>query len=435
MSNSNIWEMYGLYSNPFTSEPLAMFSKDIPLDMFVGREKELATVNKIISSHSSSRILVCGNIGIGKTTFVNYIRYSWFNKGFFTPFAEIGVQSHWTAEDLMIETLSAIYYTIKRIDGLKEKLTKVNKNLMENLESIFGIYRGSDIGFSLNSSIVGGGFSRGKSISPPHINSYMLIDTMKHVVENLKQVGYKKLIIQYNNLELIPEMGDKELKKLFNGIREFIESPDTHFIFIGDNTVHQFFNQIPRVEQVFQSPVFLEPFRIDEIRLIMEKRIEILSIKGEGIKIKPLNPVFPDAIKVLYDLYNGNVRDIMKGIATVITEIVTNKPIQINELILKRVLFKLAKEKFLSALNRTDLKVLNVIIMKGETTNKLISGKLKMQPQNVSNSITTLRERKAVRLSRVEGRARYYTTSAEAKWLLLQPNPIEQGQRSLSEMM
>ena len=56
-----------------------------------------------------------------------------------------------------------------------------------------------------------------------------------------------------------------------------------------------------------------------------------------------------------------------------------------------------------------------------------------MQPQNVSNSLAALKERRAIRLSRVKGRARYYTTSPEAKWLLLVPMPIEEGQRVLKE--
>lgn len=432
MSNSNIWEMYGLYSNPFTSEPLTLFSRDIPIDMFVGREKELSIVKKIISSHSSSRILLVGNIGIGKTTFANYVRYSKLEKGFFTPFAEIGVMSHWSPEDLMITTLSAIYNTLNR---MVEKKAKMDKELMKRLETMFGICRSRDMGGSISVLGSGVGINYGGSVGSPIVNSYMLIELMKEVVEELKKAGFQKVIIQYNNLELIPEMGDKRLKILFNGIREFIETPDTHFIFIGDKTIPQFFSQIPRVEQVFQSPIILEPFTLEEIMAIIKKRIEVLTIKREGVEIKPLNPATSDAVSVLYDLYKGNVRDIMKSISTVVMEISKTQPIQINGHTIKRTLHGMAKERYLSQLNNTDLKILDIILRKGETTNKLISEKLKMQPQNVSNSLTNLKDALCIRLSRVEGRSRYYVPTPEASWLLLEPPPIEAGQRELGEFV
>jgi len=115
-SNENetysLWSLYGLRGNPFSPDPLQTFGGELPMTTFFGREKESKEINNTIFNNSQSRILVNGNIGIGKTTFVNNVRSKAFEKGYFTTISEIGIQHDWTAEDFMRITLSAIYTSI-----------------------------------------------------------------------------------------------------------------------------------------------------------------------------------------------------------------------------------------------------------------------------------------------------------------------------------
>src|SRR3989344_5309606 len=96
-SNYNIWQLYGLKGNPFTTDPLSTYGDDLPIEKsFFGRDQEVEKMKKIIYSNRTSRILVYGEIGIGKTTFVNYIKYHGIKDGYFTPLGELSIQYNWT---------------------------------------------------------------------------------------------------------------------------------------------------------------------------------------------------------------------------------------------------------------------------------------------------------------------------------------------------
>ena len=102
----NIWELYGVKENPFATSPLLVKGGIIPLDSFVGRADEIKRLTKIIGSRGGSRTLVYGDVGVGKTTFVNVIRSHAYEKGFFTPFKEIAVQEDWSPMEFILNTLS-----------------------------------------------------------------------------------------------------------------------------------------------------------------------------------------------------------------------------------------------------------------------------------------------------------------------------------------
>jgi hypothetical protein len=72
----NAWNLYGLRSTPFFQEELrAAPGAAYPVDLlFVGREGELARAERQIGGSTSSRVLVQGLPGLGKTSFVNRLK-------------------------------------------------------------------------------------------------------------------------------------------------------------------------------------------------------------------------------------------------------------------------------------------------------------------------------------------------------------------------
>lgn len=409
-----IWAIYGLRGNPFSPDPLQTFGGELPMTTFFGREKEVRELNGIITNNSKSRILVSGNIGIGKTTFVNYARSKAFEKGYFTTISEIGIQHDWNAEDFMRVTLSAIYTSINRIKGAREKL---DDTFLEKLDVYFGTLRGASQGLSGGIATVSIGGAKGVSYGAPEVNSFMMKDTLSEVVENLKLATYRGLIVHYNNLELLNE-DERSVVKLFNGIRDFLQVDGAHFVFVGDMTVPDVLQKVPRVDDVFYGPpIHLDAFSFEEVCQVLDRRVKELSIGGNVI---PESPYTKDTVALLYRLYSGNIRAIFRSLTAAITSVAdSNKPVRLQPLLMARTLRKIAEERHLATLNQTEIKILNQIIIRKETTNKLVSEALKMKPQNVSNAITKLRTVNCIRLSRVEGRARYYVPAPEIKWLLL----------------
>ena len=132
----DIWELYGVRENPFSTSPILVIGGAIPIESFVGRREHIERLSKILGSRGGSRTFIYGDIGVGKTSFVNVVRSSAYEKNFFTHFKEITTQDKWEADDFIINTLSAIYSTLKL---LKNK--PLSDDLYKKLEGLFGIGR------------------------------------------------------------------------------------------------------------------------------------------------------------------------------------------------------------------------------------------------------------------------------------------------------
>lgn len=430
--NYNIWNLYGLQDNPFNTDPLTPYGTELPIDKtFLGRQEEREKLKRIIHSNKTIRIQIYGDIGVGKTSFVNYIKHE-LRGNYFTPLAELSIQYNWTPEEFMFNTISLLYTTIDRTETIRNK---IDGTMLQKWSIIFGTNRGQSesvsgsIGASLGNigGNLGGGVDRSQSYGVPQLNSTTLKILLQDVLDELLRIGYRGAIIHYNNLELVQDKGEKQLKRIMNGIRGFMQVRGAHFIFVSDRTLYELFQKLQRVEDIFKVSMMLKPFGIEEIKAIIEKRIELLSMPG----VKAIRPFDEEALKLLYKVYNGNLRGILRGLECAIIETVQSRPIMINSAIMKTKLFKFAKNKFLSGFTKEDgvtIKILMRILEKRETTNKQIAEHFKMQPQNVSTALTQLRGAGAIRLSREEGRSRYYIPTQEALWLLLEPVPNIEGQ-------
>ena len=421
MTGQNIWNLYGLKDNPFTTDPLSMYGDGLPIkESFFGREEDIKKLNRIIHSNKTSRILVYGEVGIGKTTFTNYVKYeAVIDNTYFTPLGELSIDYTWTPESFMLNTISIVWTAIDRNKEIREKITP---DLKKKLNIIFGMDRGNSMGVSGSVLGIGGGYDSGQSYGLPMHNSHNIKILFQDLLDELLRIGYMGVLIHYNNLELIQDKNENQLKKIMNGIRDFMQVKGAHFIFVSDRTLYEQFEQLPRVEDIFQVPILLHPFKFDEIKQIINKRIKLLTINDQ---ISPIIPHDDDTLKILFDLYDGNLRGILRGLDCAINDCVHSRPIKLTPVILKTSLFKYAQNRFLMSLGSNEdantIKILKRILEKRETTNKLLSEHLKMLPQNVSASLTKLREAGAIRLSREEGRSRYYLPSQEALWLLLRP--------------
>ena len=430
--NYNIWNLYGLKGNPFTTDPLSAYDGELPIEKsFFGREAEVEKVKKIIYSNKTSRLLVYGDIGIGKTTFVNFIKHQAVKDGYFTPFGELGLEYDWSPEEFMLNTINIIFTTIDRTKSLKEK---INPELAQKMNVLFGIDRGYSGGVGLSVSAFGAGIGanidKGQSFGVPKLNSATLKLLLQEVLDELIRLGFKGTILHFNNLELVQDKGETQLRRIMNGIRDFLQVKGAHFIFVSDTKLYEMFQQIKRVEDIFEVPILILPFKIDEVKQIINTRIKLLKVSSD---INPIYPFDDETLAILFKLYSGNLRGILRSLMCAVNETVTSKPRTITPNILKISLYRFAKNRFLSNFTRNTnaLKILKRILDRKETTNKLLAEHFKMLPQNVSHALTTLREVGAIKLSREEGRSRYYVPSQEAMWLLLEPSEDWEGQTTL----
>ena len=410
---NNIWELYGVKQNPFSIQPLLVKGGILPLDSFTGRKKELDRLKKIFSSKGGSRVLVSGDVGVGKTTFVNFTRHYFNNKGYFTPFKEIAVQSEWDTTIFILNTLAAIYSTLN-VSTKKPVEDETFKKLESYLEIGF-----AEADFSINIAGTGVGYGK-KRVSPSNTSSFMLQNFFERIIGEIHQKTNNDVIIHYNNLELIEET---TLRKSFDNLRDFFQTPNVHFVFVGNLSVGGIFQSIPRFSSTLtDTPITLENLKLDEVKDIIEKRFN-------GLKIDELDyiiPYYEDALRTLYNLYEGNIRDILNSLSTAVMEVTTEKPIILDEHLLSKTLKSVVQKRYMSQLTSRVVNVLMEAVKHPEITNRHLSKQTGVARSNISTYIGELQRHGCIYLRRKDGKDKYWRVDPKIRWLLLKDVAIQQ---------
>jgi len=194
----DIWELYGVCSNPFSTAPILVKGGIIPIECFIGRHDKILQLGKMIGSKGGSRCLIFGDVGVGKTSFVNVVRRYAVDKGFFSPFKEIAVQSGWTPDELILNTLGGIFTTIK----LSNKRL-LNDETYSKLESLI------DVGYAdtnYNIGVFGASVGHGKDRKTTgHVISSSTIAFFESVCQEIIANTGHEMVIHYNNVELLSE--------------------------------------------------------------------------------------------------------------------------------------------------------------------------------------------------------------------------------------
>lgn len=387
-----IFPKYGLKSNPYFIEALLVEGGTIPIETLVGREKEKQELHRLISLGGGQRIMVVGEAGVGKTSLVNYIRAKAKKASYFSPNNEIGIMDNWKVNDVIINTLQAVYLELKNQDI---KIT--DPKLLLALEDLFELSRiVQDMDVDTEALMT--------------INTQSLMEIFRKIVNELTNRGYRAIIIHYNNLDNID---DKEyLIRLLNNLRDFFNNTHSIFIFIGDETLPSVINVKSRLRQIFTTPIKVPILDYEEVKNVIDIRLNELRLSEANTVIRPHSE---DSLKLLYDLYQGNIRDILNSLSSSVNE---KNVVTLSAVMTKQVLKEKATSLFIEKMSPTELKVLLYVLENGSVNNKEIAENLKKLPQNISSYIYKLRdELKAIKVDKVEGTKIYYKPTTEAIWL------------------
>ncbi len=418
----NIWELYGLKENPYSTQAILVIGGTVPIDSFVGREEQAIRLKKIIGSKGGSRTLVYGDVGVGKTSFVNVVRAQAYGKGFFTPFKEIAVIESWDMSEFIGNTLGAIYSSCKLLGEKKP----ISGKTFSKLEQLFEIAREEkEIGLSLAG--FGGNYAARKSTHGTP-NTVGLINLFQEIVKEINESTSREVIIHYNNLELMPE---KNLRRLFDNLRDFFQTPNVHFIFVGNLTVFSTMQSIPRFSSILtDTPIIIDNLTIEEIKKILEIRLEKMRISKEITRITPHSE---SSLQSLYELFNGNIRNILNSLSTAILAKTSERAIKLDEYSLCSTLKMILEQRYLSRLTNRARDVLLEVITHEEITNKSIAEKLHIARSNVSLYTNELEDEGCIYIRRKDGKDKFWSAQPQMKWYLLKVDEERAKQRPLSE--
>ena len=112
----NLWERYGFTDNPYDTKALSL-SEAASLSVqaaYIPRAEGATTADLLtnfLRNPGGGRIVVEGDPGVGKTTFVNYHRQRWETAArhkLISPAGEISVREGWTERDLLLNLLASL---------------------------------------------------------------------------------------------------------------------------------------------------------------------------------------------------------------------------------------------------------------------------------------------------------------------------------------
>ncbi|MFA5247036.1 MAG: AAA family ATPase [Candidatus Micrarchaeia archaeon] len=418
----SIWEVYGLRTDPFTTSPILVKGGLVLPESFTGRAEEVKRLEKIFRSTGGSRSIVFGRPGVGKTTLVNIVRSKALEKGFFTPFKEIKADADWQVDDFLINTLSAIYASLIK----DEKPSLQVRKQIDKLKVILDAYEKEDVGYSATVGIVGGGISKSRTINRPELSADYLTNLFEEVIAALISSGYREVIIHYNNLDSFDEEEEK-LKRLFNRIRDVLQTPNVHFVFVGSAITTAVITSLPRVASILtDTPIPLSSLSLVDVKSIVHKRVVGAAIQ----EMKSVDMTTDEAIETLYHLHTGDLRAILNSLSTAVREVTGEKPIQLTDEVLRSVLYEISQKRFSQKITPTEGEVLMEMLKQGESTNTGLAASLKKKPQNVSKYLATLKDASCIYLIRTDGREKYYSVAEWIRWLSLKPNmPVAEDKK------
>jgi len=368
----NIWAKFGLRSSPYSPTALSLIGNLDIGKAFYGRKKELKILGNRVYSTSSSRTLIVAKSGEGKTSLGNYLRWKLCRKKslaenkFITIVEEIRVQKNWNLNEFLRKTIYEIYNASIIFDWKGEGMVLDTLKLIEEKLNLFS--------------------EKNKLIETkknyPSLNTELLQDLFLRVCKEIDKYN-KKIILQYNSIE---NMDNEELGNFLMSIKEILEIPNTHWLFLGTTESLSVIEQYPQLHSRFQNYLHLESLTKKEVLEILKLRCECLSMPGNYIK-----PYDESTVITLYEKLNGNMRFIFKLLDDIAEQLsCDNCKITINEI---NYVQQKERERTFGRLTTNHQKILSYLVDKGETSMTELAVGIGILPTNLSKEVRELQEK------------------------------------------
>ena len=398
MSELNLtWRRYGLKDDPYTLRPITIGQENLPLSSFVGRNDEITELISLFSLGSGS-ILVIGDSGVGKTSLVNFVRSKAINGFFFSTRNEIELNYAMSGQEFIITTLNAIHRELEflKLNGREIILSEETNSYLKKIQDI--------------------------SITPNESQPFVSMDFNKlknlfsKVMEELINPRFKGVIIHFDNIDNIENFDS--LSTMFGEIRDLLLTPKVTFIFVGNQFLPHYISSKRRVRDVFRfPPLEVTQLKLDEIRDILQKRVEYLK---SDESINAITPHTDEVLDTLFGIHNGNLRGILNSLSTAVAGTASsNEPIKITIKILKEKLLQKLNKSYLSGLTTAEREILKKILDSklSRFTPTDVSEITKKGLTNLSSKyLPKLRLKNTIELIGKEGRNVYYKLAPEMIW-------------------
>jgi DNA-binding transcriptional ArsR family regulator len=295
----SIWSAYGLAANPFFQEELRSDpAAPYPVALHVGRDTEMRLAVRHLGGGTSSRVIVEGAPGIGKTSFVNKLKAEVTQAGMLTHADPVRIVADSTVLSFVADVLRVLL-RIRNARGLaSDAFWTRTARLVEGEDTMAGGFTLGPIGLSYQGGRV-----------PAEAPLGTLYEVLPEGVGRLSRELGAHVLVHVNNLENLGDDDARRAARLLRDLRDFMMITGAHWIFVGATGVDDaVFREYDQVAGIFPDPIVLEPLNEAEVAELLRRRYDHLA--REGAQVVP--PVEPQVAADLYGLYRGDLRNFLR---------------------------------------------------------------------------------------------------------------------------
>ncbi len=410
---ANIWNSFGIRTSPFFQEALDLSPTSTrPIDLFVGRAEETEQVLKRILGSDSSRMVISGPPGVGKTTFIQQVKARLHEEhGMAVSSQHCRVPHDLSATMLGVEMLRGILRSIRLSlpSGKPESVSGYGevRRLVEETERVAFQWSVSVLGS-------GGGFGGSKPRERPAFLPSQFHDALAGLVEGALAEGITGIVVHLNNLENL-EDDPSEAAMLFRDARDYFLVPGVH-VLLGatDGFRGGILNTHAQVRSIFPPPVRLEPLSLDDLVLLLHKRLDALRLPdGEVVP-----PVQESLVREIYGLFRGDLRGMFGALDEACFRALGAlgaEPLGIEEA--RVVLAPLYTEQLQGSLSDAEISHLATLVGSGldEFRQADVIRHLGLTQGTVSKLFRSLERAQAIVPTRSEGRSQFFSLGGRVR--------------------
>jgi hypothetical protein len=317
------WAPYGLSDDPYFQQPLEPDSDPDatrPISLFVGRDEEIRLLGGQVVGSSSSRAVVQGTAGVGKTSFVNRLKVALSEHDVLTHAEPVRVTPGMTPRRFVAAVL-------KVLNQMRASLTPSAATVSSALARAAGkakraaVLGEEDAFWQRVGRIVDGEDSLAGGVSfaafgaqqervriPAEVEEMSLDDELARAVAYLTRRGTRRVLIHVDNLENLSRDDARAAAGLMQDVRDALLVEHSHWLFVGTTDIEdQIFRATPQVGGIVPFAVTLEPLEPAQVAELLERRYRHLQ-RGRRL----VAPVRSDVAAELYVRYRGHLRDFLR---------------------------------------------------------------------------------------------------------------------------
>jgi hypothetical protein len=337
-NSGSLWARLGFSQNPYFTTPIEI--SDEGQNLFVGRAQEVRRIIGKWDDPQGAITVVGGNIGTGKTSFLNVCQYLClmgvrdFQLSFDPPFlipayAKVQLETGQEDQDLLLRVLRAAAESIKRACAVIEETVPpaVDEVLawLDSLTSSCNTTTGGGLSGGMAGLSTGMSFNRSEGTSirgTADVSRDALVSALARLAAGVKTIrDYRGIIVAVNNIEMVESSQVVELLNRFRDTLFAVEG--VWWVLIGQRGLYDLIEaEAPRVAQRIKgTETTLEGLSWEDFHLAIQARVDHFKTRTDAVP-----PVGDGLLRALFDASNGEIRYVFKMADDIVTDALATNP-------------------------------------------------------------------------------------------------------------